>query len=404
MYYIIRYGFCVIILFMKTNNLELYIHIPFCDKKCNYCDFLSFEKKDDLNIKLYIEKIIQEITAKKNMAKNYIISSIYIGGGTPSSINANYIYEILKNIYNNYNINENAEISIEANPHSITLDKMKIYKEASINRVSIGVQSTDNNELKTLGRLHTYEDFIKSYDAVIHAGFNNINFDVINGIPHQTEASFRNTLKNLIKLMPKHLSIYNLIIEENTPFYDLNINNKLYFPDEDEMIKIDNVTDEITSHFHFDRYEISNYAKKGFECIHNLGYWSDVPYLGFGLGAASYFEGFRYKNFSDMQKYLNTFYDMYDETINKYIYYDEANLILKKDSMAEFIYLGMRKINGISRNDFFDKFSENIEDIYKYQLDKYIKEGLIIFENDRYFLSKRGLDVSNQIFASFVNI
>lgn len=387
---------------MDNNFLELYIHIPFCERKCQYCDFLSFAGKDDLSIKLYIEKLICEIKAKKHLAKNYLVTSIYIGGGTPSAINAEYIYEIMRAIAENYIISDHVEVSIEANPHSITLDKMMKYKSAGINRISIGVQSANNDELKILGRLHTYEEFLRAYDDVIHAGFNNINFDVINGLPGATAEKYRNTLKNLIKLMPKHLSIYNLIIEPNTPFYKMKEEGTLNLPTEDEMIRIDDVTKEMTNHFHYERYEISNYSKKGFECLHNLGYWSDISYLGFGLGAASYFEGFRYKNFSDLSKYMNLYYDNFENTINKYIFYEEANLVLKKDSMSEFIYLGMRKTAGISRDDFFRKFNENIEEVFALPLKKYIDMGLMVNAEDRYYLTEKGLDLSNQIFADFM--
>lgn len=381
--------------------LELYIHIPFCEKKCNYCDFVSFDNKNDI-IDKYIEVLIKEIEAKSSYATNRIISSIYIGGGTPSSIDSSYITKIMDTIYKNYTFNDNVEITIESNPHSTTLEKFKAYRYTGINRLSLGVQSANDDELKILGRIHTYKDFMQCYDDAIHAGFSNINFDIINGFPTQTDESYKQTLKQLIKLNPKHLSIYNLIVEPNTPFYQMQEKGTLELPSEDTMTKIDDITEEMCSHFHYEQYEVSNYAKSGYTCLHNLGYWSDIEYIGLGLNSSSYIGGYRYKNFKDINRYLFLDYSRFKDDINKFTYYEEVTLLLKKDMMSEFVYLGMRKVNGISAVDFYKKFDDHIENIFNAPLTKYINMGLIIHDKDRYYLSKYGMKVSNPILADFL--
>ncbi len=386
---------------MKNNYLELYMHIPFCEKKCNYCDFLSFSSNEQ-TIESYTKKIIEEIKYKKFLSKDYEIASIYIGGGTPSSIPSLYITNILKTIYENYNIKNNCEISIELNPHSSIYEKLKDYYEIGINRISFGVQSTNSDELNLLGRLHTYNDFLKCYDDAIHIGFKNINADIMYGIPNQTSNSLKNTLKDIMKLKLKHISIYNLIVEEKTPFYDLYKKNKLQLPCEDEIIKCDDIINDLTNYYNYIKYEISNFAKAGFICIHNYGYWSDIPYIGFGLGAASYFNNMRYKNITDINSYLLKEYNKYEtcEDIDKY--YDEIKILSREDAMSEFFFLGMRKTSGINAQQFFEKFNVNFENIFEIPLKKYLNLSLIKKENDNYFFSERGMQISNKILSEFI--
>lgn len=390
---------------MKNSNLlEIYIHIPFCEKKCNYCDFCSFIS-DDWTINEYMNVLNKEIIYKSFIANDKEITSIYIGGGTPSFIPTNHIYNILNNLYNHYNISKNCEISIELNPHSAITFKLKDYYNFGINRLSFGVQSANDNELKFLGRLHNFYDFLKCYDDCIHIGFKNINVDIMKGIPLQNSESYKNTLKQIMKLNLKHLSIYDLIIEEGTYFYSLYKQNKLFLPTDTELEFIDNITKELTEYYHYNRYEISNYAKDGYYCIHNLGYWSDINYIGFGLNSASYIENIRLKNPTKISKYLNINFENYGESVdindNKK-YYDEITELTINDSMSEFIFLGMRKINGIKAKDFYDKFDKRIEDVYKIPLEKYLSLGLILYNDGRYYLSDRGLDISNDIFADFL--
>ena len=385
---------------MVNKYLEIYIHIPFCERKCNYCDFLSFAA-NDYTIDLYINKLLLEIEYKSKFLNDYIISSIYLGGGTPTCIDSNHIVDIILQIKKFYNINNNCEITIEANPHSAIFDKLKNFYDVGINRISFGVQSSDDNELKFLNRLHSFNDFLKCYDDAIHIGFKNINADIMTGIPMQTANSYKSTLKKIMQLNLKHLSIYNLIIEKNTFFYTLHQQNKLNLPNEDEMTKIDEITDELTSYYHYQKYEISNYCKNGFICIHNLGYWSDIEYIGFGLNSSSYLKNIRYKNVKNLSKYLTLNYNQIS-TDNINSYYDEINYLSKTDLINEYFFLGMRKTIGISESEFFNKFNEHFSNIYREKIEKYLKNKLIIHQNDRYFFSNRGMQISNTILSDLL--
>ena len=412
----------------------LYIHIPFCAKKCNYCDFRSFYA-DEKEVDTYVNALINEITKKSVLATNLSISSIYIGGGTPSFINATHIEKILRTILINFKVEDNAEITIEANPNSLTKEKLDIYKTVGINRLSIGLQSTFNDELKILGRLHTYEDFLNAYDDALHAGFKNINVDLIYGIPSQTVDKFKESLTRVLKFMPTHISIYNLIVEEGTPFFEMKKEGKLHLPNEDEVIKMDDLIDETTKKYNFIKYEVSNFAKNNFFSMHNLGYWSDVYYLGFGLNASSYFYDLRMKNFFDMEKYLKDFdyildknelekyylleEKKYDEntddyTISKYIKeilldsnnfknsFEEVLTPTKEELMSEYVMMGMRKTVGINKKDFFSRFSEIFDNVYYFELKKYLENEMILKDGDYYYLSDKGMYLSNVVLADFM--
>ena len=380
----------------------LYIHIPFCEKKCNYCDFVSFHANYD-TIDKYINKLLSEIEYKSYLAKNYIISSIYIGGGTPSIIDKKYIRFIMESIKNHYELSDDIEITIEANPNSLNEEKLNEYYESNINRLSIGLQSANDAELRVLGRVHNYSDFLSAYNSAIHIGFKNINIDLINGIPTQSPESFKKTLKQVLMLNVKHISIYNLIIEDNTPFKTMLAENKLTLPLETELLKMDSITKELTNYYRLNRYEISNYAKQGFECRHNLGYWSDVPYLGFGLNSSSYFENARLKNKTSLSNYLSLNYNSYLITNNKNSYYDEIKIIDTVEHMKEYIMLGFRKTCGININDFKDKFNENFDEKFRSQIKYYQSLELLCRNDTNYYLSDKGLDVSNRIIADFIN-
>ena len=384
------------------NKLMLYIHIPFCQQKCNYCDFVSFHANYD-TIDKYILKLLSEIEYKSYIAKNHIISSIYIGGGTPSIIDKKYIRFILESIKNHYNLSNEIEITIESNPNSLNSDKLNAYLESGINRLSIGLQSANENELKVLGRIHTYSDFLSSYNSAIHVGFKNINIDIINGIPGQSPESFKKTLKQILMLNIKHISIYNLIIEDNTPFKTMLAENKITLPLETELLKMDSITKELTTYYRLKRYEISNYAKPGFECKHNIGYWSDVPYLGFGLNASSYFNNTRFKNKISINNYLSLNYNNYLITNDVNTYYDEVKIIDNLEHMKEYVMLGFRKTNGINIDSFKDTFNEDFEERFKRQIKYYQSLELLCRNDTNYYLSDKGLDVSNRIIADFIN-
>ncbi|MBO6118857.1 MAG: radical SAM family heme chaperone HemW [Lachnospiraceae bacterium] len=383
------------------QNLELYIHIPFCEKKCKYCDFVSFHATHDV-VNNYIEKLLTEIESKSFLANNFKISSIYIGGGTPSFIEAKYIRFILESIYKSYNVNEDAEISIEVNPNSATMDKLKTYYDSGINRLSIGLQSANDDELKTLGRIHNYSDFLNAYNVAIHLGIKNINVDLINGIPGQSPESYRKTLKQVLMLNVKHISIYNLIIENGTAFKTMLDNNEIQLPLESDLLLMDKITKDLTSYYRLNRYEISNFAKSGFECRHNLGYWSDVPYIGFGLNSASYIDSKRYKNKTKINDYLSLDYKSY--MLNKKIdeYYDEIAQVSINSHINEYMMLGFRKISGINTDDFYNTFNKKFEDLFGTALKIYQGMGLIRRVENNYFLTDEGLDVSNKILSDLL--
>lgn len=388
-----------IIYFMK--NLMLYIHIPFCIKKCNYCDFISFSANED-TIKKYVEQLICEIENKKHLGYDYQISSIYFGGGTPSYIDSKYIKYIIGSINAYYNLSDNCEISIEVNPNSASINKLSDYYNCGINRLSIGLQSTNDNELKLLGRSHNYHDFLDVFTNASHVGFKNINVDIINGIPEQTPDSYKKTLKQVLMLHINHISIYNLIIEPGTPFYEKYNDNKLPLPNETDLLAMDDITEELTNYYRLNRYEISNYAKEGFECKHNIGYWSLTPYLGFGLNSSSFYNNIRFKNPSSLNEYMSLKFNDYYINDNKSNFYKDITRLDKIDLINDYVMLGFRKTSGISKIDFFDIFNENFENLFLGKLEKYIDIGLIKCENNYYHFTKKGFNISNSILSDLL--
>ncbi len=383
-----------------TKQLELYIHIPFCARKCNYCDFLSFPvnaKEHDA----YINRLCQEITLSAPSAAAYEISTIFIGGGTPSILEPKCISRIIYTIRRHYSVRKNAEITIELNPASTLRYKFASYRDSGINRISIGLQSANNTELKTLGRLHIFEDFLKCYQDARMEGFQNINIDLMNEIPGQTTASWRKTLRNVLMLKPEHVSIYNLIIEEGTVFQRMQAAGTLSLPSEDEDVAMDEITKELTNRYGYRRYEVSNYAKPGYECRHNYGYWSNVPYLGFGLGASSYFNGIRWSNIRDYRAYLDM--DLPEDAAHGFVrLHQNMQILSRENQMEEFMFLGLRRIEGISELEFIRRFSVDIHTVFGRQLEQYTQNGLLIHENYHYRFSEHGMNVSNAILSDFL--
>ena len=283
--------------------LELYIHIPFCVRKCNYCDFLSFPETDDM-IDAYCRALIEEIKQTGERVRGESVRSVFVGGGTPSILMPEQITEIFLQIRKSFLLEADAEITIESNPGTLDEEKLQCYQEIGINRLSIGLQSTDDNCLKRLGRIHNFREFEKNYDQARKVGFTNINIDLMSGLPGQSLSQYEETLRRVTDLNPEHISSYSLIIEEGTSFYESEeIVRQL--PDEETERKMYEQTRDILNAKGYDRYEISNYARKGKECIHNLGYWEQVPYLGVGLGASSYYNKARFSNERNLKKYLN---------------------------------------------------------------------------------------------------
>lgn len=376
------------------KEMELYIHIPFCIRKCAYCDFLSFvsgeqERRD------YVEALLNELETYKGFAKEYNITTIFIGGGTPSVLEPHLLEKIMKKVQDLFQVQKDAEISIEVNPGTISKEKVEVYKIAGINRVSIGLQATNNHELAMLGRIHTYEEFLETYELMKENGIDNINVDLISAIPKQTVASWTETLERVIKLQPTHISAYSLIIEEGTLFHDKLDEYEAFLPSEESEREMYHITKSRLEEAGYIRYEISNYSKRGYECQHNLGYWDRVDYLGVGLGASSCIENVRWSNETDMKSYLELCHECKECS-------GEKEQLSQQEQMEEFMFLGLRKIVGVSKIEFQNKFRVEIEEIYGEVIKSLKEKGLIIEEMEMIKLTELGLDVSNQVMVEFV--
>ena len=405
---------------MKTRNkqpLSIYIHIPFCKRKCLYCDFLSAPACEQER-ESYVEALLREIKGMAEYCRDYTIISVFFGGGTPSLLTAGQMQQIMNEIKLNYGLTSDAEISMECNPATASFDTLKAYKECGINRLSIGLQSANDEELKALGRIHDYKQFLQTYEDARRAGFANINIDLMSALPGQTLASYEETLQKVIALSPEHISAYSLIIEEGTPFYERygdvvmqerkeSLNEGVQsmecatmypqLPDEDTEREMYHRTAEILESAGYHRYEISNYAKEGYGCRHNLTYWTGVEYIGFGIGAASYFQGYRYKNTSDIRRYQQESF-MPDSDL----WHEEIELLSEKDLMEEFMFLGLRLKKGISEQEFKDKFGKTVGEVYQKVLSRLTEEGVLEQKNGRVSLSEKGTDVANYVMAEFL--
>lgn len=374
------------------KEIGIYIHIPFCIKKCEYCDFVSYCNKEKY-VPQYINALKKEI--KNNINKEYKITTIYIGGGTPSSIEENYIADIIETIklnMNDENLKEfkNVEVTIEVNPGTVTEKKLETYKEIGINRLSIGLQETHDELLKSIGRIHTYEEFLKTYNLARKIGFNNINVDLMIALPNQTIQDIKENLEKIIKLNPEHISVYSLILEEGTPFYNKYNENKIRLPDEElerNMYWYVKNTLENNGYIH---YEISNFSKKGFESKHNMNCWNQEEYFGFGVAAHSYNNKIRYSNTNSIEEYI--------KGSNKIIHEKQT----LEDMQKEYILLGLRKIEGINIQKFKNKFAQNPIFIFKEQLSKLVDEELIIVDGNEIKLTNKGLDLANIVWEEFV--
>lgn len=376
------------------NKIGIYVHIPFCKSKCFYCDFTSFANKDDLE-KEYVNCLIKEIENKKN--PNVIVKTIYIGGGTPSYISEKYIQKIMDIIRKNFILTPDTEISIEVNPGTVTYNKLKTYYDCGINRLSIGLQTSNDDILKEIGRIHTFEDYLKTIEIAKEVGFENINSDLIIGIPNQTIYDVENAINTVIRLKIPHVSVYSLIVEDGTKIQKM-LNNKELKPVDDEieryMYWFSKRKLEENKYVH---YEISNFAKAGYYCRHNLDCWDQKEYLGFGVAASSYFENERYTNIDCIEKYIENVKNGEFEK-NKKI--EEIQNL--KTQMNEYMMLGLRKIKGVDTNDFEKKFKKDPFIIYKDQISKLVDEKLINVDLNKIWLSKKGLDFANLVWEEFV--
>ena len=369
--------------------MELYVHIPFCVKKCDYCDFLSGPAGKERQ-REYFQSLGREIAAVPEFPDREI-TTVFIGGGTPSVPDSALMGAILDQIRNKFFMAPDAEITIEANPGTLYKEKLQEYRKHGVNRLSLGLQSPQNRELKILGRIHTWEEFLESFFMAREAGFSNINIDLMSAIPEQTYEDWEKNLRTVAELSPEHISAYSLIIEEGTPFASRTLN----LPDEDAEYNMYEATAQILREYGFEQYEISNYAKKGRECRHNVGYWIRQDYLGFGLGASSLYGKERFANTQDMKKYLEN--SRTPEKIR-----EKEPPLTREDEMAEFMFLGLRMTRGISKAEFERQFGSEIDAIYGDVLRKYKSMELLLEENGRIFLSREGIHVSNSVMADFL--
>ena len=373
----------------ENSSMEIYIHIPFCIRKCDYCDFLSGPSGPEEQAD-YVQALLREIQAVEE-GEGRSVSSIFIGGGTPSVLDERLLGDILREIRNRFKMEEDAEITREVNPGTANIGKLQAYREMGINRLSIGLQSPEDRELKILGRIHNYGQFLETYQEARTVGFDNINIDLMSAIPDQTYEGWMKNLRTVAELEPEHISAYSLIVEEGTPFAA----RKLNLPDEDTEYNMYEATAQILKEYGFEQYEISNYARKGRECRHNVGYWTRQDYLGFGLGASSLYGKERFANTADMKKYL-------ENSKNPEKIREKEPSLTREDEMAEFMFLGLRMTKGISKADFQRCFGCTIESVYGEVLEKYESMELLLEKDGRIFLSREGIHVSNSIMAEFL--
>ncbi len=417
------------------KSISIYIHIPFCVKKCQYCDFLS-APADSRAQEVYLRALKQEISEQAARYREYEVQTVFIGGGTPTAVPYEKLCGILETVCSCYRVNPQAEISMEANPGTVTKEALLAYRKAGINRLSIGLQSADDGELKLLGRIHTYRDFLQTYRWAQEAGFTNINLDVMSALPRQSVENYRKTLETVLSLRPQHISAYSLIVEEGTPFYEKygQESEKLQatgekqpdLPSEEEEREMYALTEKLLAEAGYHRYEISNYALPGRECRHNLVYWKRGNYVGFGLGAASMVENVRFENTREMQKYLAEYADAPDaeEVFTEVTQGDAQELSTCKDvnsrdaqqifqgenvhplsqeeQMEETMFLGLRLTEGVSKAEFQRQFGVSMEQIYGEVIRENIAQGLLIDATGYVRLTREGMDLSNYVMAQFL--
>ncbi len=394
----------------NKEELSLYIHIPFCVRKCGYCDFLS-APADEKARDRYVQALLMEIERYQGTeTADRKIKTLYIGGGTPSILSVDQLDCIMQKIKYTFNFCDDIEASMEMNPGTASKEKCRALYQMGINRLSIGLQSTNDMELKTLGRIHSYEDFINTYTWCREAGFQNINVDLMAALPYQIVESYTTGLRKIIRLAPEHISAYSLILEEGTPFYQKYNSGCYPLPDEEQERLMYRETEQILAQAGYERYEISNYAKKGYACRHNLVYWQGGDYLGLGLGSSSYMDGVRFHNTTDFNTY-----------VNQGAYVEDREELSVQAKMEEFMFLGLRVIAGVSGTEFEKRFGKTMEDVYGDVLRKHEEEGLLQIERkedrkeaaaaepakgktniEKVMLTTKGVDVSNYVFADFL--
>ena len=450
--------------FLEKDNrkkLELYLHIPFCVKKCSYCDFLSMPAEETVR-RHYLHMLLEEIRENAACCKEYQVSTIFFGGGTPSLLPGGQIAELMEALQENFTIDADPEITIECNPGTLDKQKLSCYKDSGINRLSLGLQSANNRELQLLGRIHSFEDFLENFAAARSMGFENINVDLISALPGQTTKDWSDTLKKVLALQPEHISAYSLMIEEGTPFYETYREDEMrrergerprYLPEEETEREMYEQTRIMLEQEGFRRYEISNFARPGRECRHNIGYWRGTPYLGFGLGSSSYIEGMRYTNPCRLEEYLKgscrnlgrirkkrwdissqerhvhgipesskePCADGISESSKEPCAHgipesseelcahgipesseDSIWVLSKQEQMEEFMFLGLRMADGISRKEFWNRFQAELSQVYGDVLQKLQSQGLLAQKEEHIYLTEAGITVSNYVLSEFL--
>lgn len=378
------------------KKIGVYIHIPFCKQKCYYCDFISYANKEQYFDK-YVQALITEMSSFLDN-NDVEIETIYIGGGTPSIIDAKYIEKVMAKLQEKNALITAKEITIEVNPGTVTEEKLKTYKKIGINRLSIGLQSTDNNILKTIGRIHSYEDFLNTYKLARNQGFGNINVDLMIGLPNQKISDIKSSLEEITELKPEHISVYSLIVEENTPIEKMLNIGKLELPDEELERNMYWYVKNFLELNGYKHYEISNFAKEGYESKHNLDCWNQKEYIGFGVAAHSYINDVRYGNTENIDEYIKNCNNGEFEQ-NKIIDEIEKDIFSKEQ---EFMLIGLRKIDGISIQEFKNKFGDNPIFVFKNEISKLVDEGLVVVDFDSIRLTNKGLDLANLVWEEFV--
>lgn len=399
----------------RKKPLGIYVHIPFCIQKCLYCDFLS-APSDETTRESYVNALLAEIDAQAPLYKGFQVHTVFFGGGTPSLLMPEQTAAILERLYQRFSFlpEKEMEITLEANPGTLTEEKLRAWRKAGVNRLSIGLQSAHDEELKSLGRIHTWKEFLWGYEAARRAGFSNLNIDLMSALPGQSVESWMDTLENVVELKPEHISAYSLIIEEGTPFYDWygpqdaasekrQMEKRKPLPSEEEDRLMYERTGEYLAKRGYGRYEISNYALPGFACRHNLAYWERTDYAGFGLGAASLRENVRWSNTAELAEYLAHAGQTGEETRIK----KEMTRLSIQDQMEEFMFLGLRKTEGVSASTFERLYGKPLEAVYEEPVERLIREGLLLRyqkEDGSVFfrLSDKGIDVSNYALAMFL--
>lgn len=380
------------------KELQLYIHIPFCAKKCGYCDFNSMVLNEESQ-RPYVEQLIDEIRMQGKLYSEYYISTIYIGGGTPTLLKGTWVANIMSAVYEAFMVVTSAEISIECNPGTVSIDKLRYYRQSGINRISIGLQSTFEHELKKLGRIHSFDEFLDCFQMVREAGFTNVNVDLMSAIPNQTVDTYKESLRRVVRLKPEHISAYSLIIEPNTPFFKLYGNQETHkdLPSEECEREMYYLAKKYLTEQGYVHYEISNFAKPGYECRHNIGYWTGVEYLGLGLGAHSYVLGKRFHVEDSLPKYMKI-------RMKKDLTpcYQDIDDITKEQSMGEFFYLGLRMTRGVNLEEFAYKFKEDPFRIFAAAIGKHIRLGLLDYNEPYLFFTDKGRDFANYVEGDFI--